>query len=171
MRYTPDGLTVFFRYEGVVRRAVKLLKYHLVTDAAASFVACIPQDTITMIIGKQGRYPVFVPVPLHPRRQKERGFNQAEVLCRHLSACLHMPVAADILRRTKRTVPQVEMRDRKDRLTNMSGVFAVRKNKTDLPDQVFLVDDVFTTGATVRSAANALKRAGVKWVWVVTMAR
>lgn len=83
---------------------------------------------------------------------------------------LHIPMRTDILRRTKKTTPQVEMKDRKDRLKNMKNVFS-HGSKFMIHDSIILFDDVFTTGATMRSAGETLKRAGAKHVWAVTMAR
>lgn len=175
-RYSLDGLTSFFRYDGVVRKAIKTVKYRSVFDLAKEFVALIPADSLSQIITA-----VFIPIPLHASRYRDRGFNQAEVLGNVLAGQLHMPLATDILRRVKKTVPQVEMKDRNARLKNMDGVFAVNPgfDKIVLKHQnvkaskgpVVLVDDVFTTGATMRAAANVLKRAGVPFVWGVTMAR
>lgn len=162
-RYIPDKLISFFRYDGIVRKAVKTLKYRCVTDVAEEFVSLMPSIS--------GEYDVLVPIPLHPRRLKERGFNQAEVLGRIISKKLHIPMDADILRRTKQTKPQVTMKDRKERLENMDHVFEIQKTKKQPYNRVLLFDDVFTTGATMRSATNILKRSGIPFVCIVTMAR
>ena len=79
----------------------------------------------------------------------------------------------DILKRVKKTIPQVQMKDRNERLRNMEGVFALNNltMKQFNNSSVILFDDVFTTGATLRSAANILKRSGAKNVWGMTMAR
>ena len=86
---------------------------------------------------------------------------------------LNVPVRWDVLRRTRHTTPQVEMKEREKRLKNMQGVFAVNNitMKQWNNEAILLFDDVFTTGATMRAAAMVLKRAGAKWVWGVTMAR
>ena len=104
---------------------------------------------------------------------RDRGFNQAEVLGKLLARRLHIPLRTDILRRVKKTTPQVEMKDRKERLRNMKNIFEINpatieqwNNKT-----IILFDDVFTTGATMRAAGETLKRAGAKRVWALTMAR
>lgn len=171
-RYSPDGLTSFFRYDGIVRTAVKTLKYRLVSDLAGEFVFLIPPVTVADLsrIISSRHVRSFVPVPLHVSRLYERGFNQAEVLGVAVSIRLQLPVRTDMLRRTRRTVPQVEKSNRQERLKHMEGVFAAQ-SVTDGDSGVVLFDDVFTTGATIRSAANVLKRAGVRFVWAVTMAR
>ncbi|OGG24123.1 hypothetical protein A3A79_02920 [Candidatus Gottesmanbacteria bacterium RIFCSPLOWO2_01_FULL_43_11b] len=155
-----NGLTCFFRYQGIIQKAIKALKYRSISDLASEFVSLIPQVEIPNV-------DVFIPVPLHASRYRQRGFNQAEVLGRLIAEKLHIPIRTDILRRIKRTTPQVEMKKRKERLKNMEKVFAA----TYSPERVLLFDDVFTTGATIRSAANVLKRAGAKFIWGMTMAR
>ena len=153
-----DGLTSFFHYEGVVQKAIKAIKYRGVSDLAKEFVglATIPDFS---------QY-ILIPIPLHSIRYRERGFNQAEVLGKHL----HIPMRTDILYRTHHTKPQAEMK-RKERLENMQNVFSIHKSFIFHHSSVISFDDVFTTGATMRSAAYALKRAGAKNIWAITIAR
>lgn len=167
-RYSLDGLTSFFRYDGVIRQAVKTLKYRCVSDLADEFVSLISNSYLNEVTKLQSNDVTLIPIPLHRSRLMERGFNQAEVLGRLVAEKLHIPITTDILKRVKKTVPQVAMKKKGARLKNMEGVFSVC---SESPGRVVLFDDVFTTGATMRSAANALKRAGAKYVWAVTMAR
>lgn len=160
-RYSPDGLTSFFHYDGPARKAIKAVKYRLVFDLAEEFMS------LTQIPDQVGDDMIFVPIPLHPHRFRLRGFNQAEVLGTILAKRLNLPVRTDILRRVKETMPQVEMKKRAGRLKNMEHVFGSAK----ISGNIMLFDDVFTTGATMRSAANALKRGGAAHVWAVTMVR
>lgn len=164
-RYGLDGLTSFFRYDGPVRKAVKVLKYRLVSDVSAEFVGLVPASSLNDV----PKADCSIPIPLHPTRLRSRGFNQAEVLGKSVAARLNIPVRTDILRRVKITTPQVSMKTRDARLGNMKNVF--RAVKTIQNGDIILFDDVFTTGATMRSAANTLKRKGAKRVWAVTMAR
>ena len=158
-RYSLDGLTSFFHYSGPVQKAIKALKYRYVSDLAEEFVSLVPKFSFP-------KPCTLIPVALHPSRLRYRGFNQAE----ELGKLLRIPMQTDILRRIKATQPQAEMK-RSERLENMKNVFSIHNSKFTIPDSVLLFDDVFTTGATMRSAANVLKRAGVKRVWAVTMAR
>ncbi len=164
-RYGLDGLTSFFRYDGPIRKAVQSVKYRLITDLVTEFVSLVPQSSVV----DTSAADYFLPMPLHASRLKSRGFNQAEVLGTAFAARLHIPVALDILRRVRATAPQVAMKTREDRLNNMKHVFQAAR--TIQNDHILLFDDVFTTGATMRAAANALKRAGAKYIWAVTMAR
>lgn len=172
-RYSLDGLTSFFHYDGPVRKAIKAVKYRFVSDLASEFVALIPSSFINETKKHSSTSCILVPIPLHPARYRFRGFNQAEALGRIVAGRLHVPVRTDILRRTRATTPQVEMKKRDARLKNMEGVFGVNVDALmhRRIDTVLLFDDVFTTGATMRSAANILKRSRVKFVWAVTIAR
>ncbi len=180
--YRLDGLTSFFHYDGIVREAVKVLKYRRVTDLAEEFTSLIPPDTFDQLSfvchpgsslshSRESGNPVFVPIPLHGSRFRDRGFNQAEVFGKLIAARLNVPFYTDILRRVKKTIPQVEMKNRKERMKNMRGVFAIHNSPFSIPHSCILFDDVFTTGATMRAAGESLKRAGARFVWAVTMAR
>ncbi len=111
---------------------------------------------------------VMVPVPLHHRKFREREFNQAQEIARVASRTVDIPVA-NALKRTRYTLSQAKL-SREERLRNLDGAFAMRKK---LPGKsVFLVDDVFTTGATADECAKILKLdGGVEKVVVVTVAR
>lgn len=178
-RYTLDGLTSFFHYDGVIKKAVKALKYRLVSDVAAEFVSLLQETFFLNSFHPKLLHPIFIPIPLHKMRLYKRGFNQAEILGKLVAerlpaqAGLQIPMYTDILLRTRQTKPQVEMKNKEDRLKNMHGVFALNlKRKVEVRNKnVILFDDVFTTGATMRAAASVLKHAGAKRVWAITMAR
>jgi len=113
---------------------------------------------------------MLVPVPLHPDRLRERGYNQALELARPLARVLRVPLKANLLERTRATPAQTNL-DAKTRRRNMRGAFTI--NATGLPPaaHVALIDDVMTTGATLRECARVLKRAGVARVDVWALAR
>ena len=148
-------------HEGGARDAIHQLKYEgwwRVTDALAR--AMIGLEPLT------GRL-VLVPVPLAAKRLRERGYNQSEHLARALGAILGIPVRTNALRRVRETPTQTALTP-EARLANVAGAFlgsGVRGLR------IVLVDDVFTTGATLLSAAVALKRAGAARVEAVTFAR
>lgn len=157
--YGLDGLTSFFHYDGVIRKAIKALKYRYRTDLAEEFVSLTPQTQYSGIL---------VPIPLHVSRYKERGFNQSEILGKFFAQKQKLRMAKDMLVRTKKTLPQAEIAHRKDRLKNMEGVFGLNNS---VQESIILFDDVFTTGATMRSAAKVLKQKGARPIWAITMAR
>ena len=118
---------------------------------------------------------IVAPVPLHPSRKRERGFNQAELLARGLVRSLRkeesgLRLVAGSLRRTRATVPQVGL-SVSARRENVSGVFSVGRPEDVRNRTVVLVDDVMTTGATLSACAAALKRAGAARVLALSLAR
>jgi len=165
-RFGLDRLISLFPYTAVVQKAIKAIKYryaYKVTDDLLHYV----------LLPELPKQLAFIPIPLHPSRRRLRGFNQAEIIARVLSKHFGIPVRTDILKRIRKTVPQVDMKNREDRLSNMKGVFIVNKDIIPSVQQntTILVDDVYTTGATMQSACEALKRAGVRTVWGLTIAQ
>jgi ComF family protein len=113
---------------------------------------------------------VLVPVPLHPRRRRERGFNQSGLLARALARPLGLRVAEEALARREDTPPQTGL-TAAQRRANVARAFVVRRRTAVAGRIVVLVDDVLTTGATARACARALKAAGAIEVRLVTAAR
>lgn len=114
---------------------------------------------------------LIVPVPLHRRRLRSRGFNQSELLASELGARLDVPVSTDNLRRVIDTPPQTQTLSLSARRANVKGAFAVRTPKSFFGKSVLLIDDVLTTGATTSECAGALKRAGAAHVFAATVTR
>ena len=113
----------------------------------------------------------IVPVPLHPAKHREREFNQAERLARHLAAATNIPVNARLLKRVEPTLTQTRL-TRPERAANVRRAFALQTAGLDLPDaRIVVLDDVFTTGATTSACARALRQAGASEVCVWTVAR
>jgi competence protein ComFC len=164
-----DGAIAVFTYKGVIKKAIIKLKYSFVFDISQELSAYIVSALLTRQDLLQNA--VFVPIPLHKKRLKWRGFNQAELLAMGLSRRVDLPVVK-LLTRVEDGVQQAEL-DRKSRLRNMSGKYAVINKKLydSRGKKVILIDDVWTTGSTLNEAARVLKKAGVKEVWGVTLAR
>lgn len=111
----------------------------------------------------------IIPVPLHNSRLREREFNQAEILSRHIAATFNKRVLTDNLIRNRSTRNQIEL-DEKNRLLNIKGCFSIKESQEIKGKNVLLVDDVLTTSATSSEAAFALKNAGANIVFVLTLA-
>ncbi len=111
----------------------------------------------------------IVPVPLHPLRQRERGFNQAEILARELTRGKETPFF-DALRRTRYTVTQTHF-DRHQRMQNLRDAFSLRQNVDVQGKHLLLVDDVLTTGSTLDECARVLTQSGAESVCALTVAR
>jgi ComF family protein len=161
----PPELTAIaaVRYQGVAEAIVRTIKYsgwrHL-ADICAEKMA----DTIRF---RDRRLDLLVPVPLHPLRYRERGFNQARLIADRLATRIDRPVV-NALERLRTTPPQVGL-GRADRVANVSGAFA-RRSSLESSATVGLIDDVATSGATLHSAASALIAGGTSRVVGVTFA-
>lgn len=173
------GLTVFapLAYEGPARAMVRALKFRGATIAAqamAAQIAAAAPAGAAPLTGPGGPAPgvlargVLVPVPLHPRRLRRRGFNQAALLADELGRRTGLRVA-DCLRRTGSARAQVG-RDRSERLDAVRGSIEVDP-AAPLPRRAIVVDDVVTTGATLGACAESLRAAGVAEVVAVAYAR
>ena len=113
---------------------------------------------------------LIVPVPLHATKQREREFNQAELLARRLGKAIAVPVDAKLLRRVRPTLTQTHL-GRQERLANVHNAFALRGSRRLGGERVLLIDDVFTTGATTGACARVLIAGGATEVCVWTLAR
>ncbi len=119
---------------------------------------------------ERGEIDLVIPVPLHSKRRRQRGFNQAGLLGRGLARLAAVPFKDDVLARTRNTPPQVGLTD-SERLKNVHQAFRCARPAEIARKRVLLVDDVMTTGATVGSATEALLNAGALRVSVLTLAR
>ncbi len=115
-------------------------------------------------------FSVIIPVPLHRKRLRERGFNQAVILARQIAKHFALPLDFMTLKRAVSTAPQVGL-GREDRSVNVRGAFAVRKPERVAGKTVLLVDDVSTTGSTLTECARTLLKAGADSVAVLTLAK
>ena len=157
-----------YRARGIVRHVMLNFKYgkqiHLRHLVARWLVAALDDERI-----RERRFDAIVPVPLHPARQRERGFNQAELLADWLSTHLSVP-SRPVLQRIHFTTTQTAF-DRTERMQNLRGAFRLRK-KADVRNwRVLLIDDVLTTGSTLSECARTLKEAGAQSIYAATAAR
>jgi ComF family protein len=112
----------------------------------------------------------MIPVPLHIRRLRERGFNQALLLVRELSKRMGIPYQERALKKIKDTPVQIALKKR-ERRKNLRGAFQVKDREAIRGKAIVLVDDVYTTGATINECSRTLLKAGAKQVAVLTVAR
>jgi competence protein ComFC len=129
-----------------------------------------------LLAAAQGRAPLdratrLVPVPLHAERERERGFNQATLLARALASRANLPLDEWSVVRDRHTLRHRAGMDRRARRETVERAFQVTRPRLVEGERLLLVDDVFTTGATVSACAQALKEAGADEVFVLTVAR
>jgi len=160
-------------YRDGMRAAIHALKYRGRTAVAAPLAALLADRGGRLLgdaVGLPPALDALVPVPLHPARLAERGFNQAALLAAPCAAAWGRPLLTRALVRVRPTRPQTDL-DADARRENVAGAFAVRRPAEVAGRHLLLVDDVLTTGATVRAAARALRDAGAASVGVLVLAR
>ena len=113
---------------------------------------------------------LIVPVPLHAKRLRWRGFNQSLLLAREVGRICQLPVNPFVLQRWKETVAQTQLSER-ERRRNVRGAFRLHPDLSVKDKTVLVVDDVYTSGATVNECSRTLKKAGAKEIYVLTLAR
>ena len=155
-------------YEGVLKEAIYRFKYGGIFPLATVFGDLL-QPTLTAL---SHDYPVdvMIPVPLHIRRLRERGFNQALLLVKELNKRFGIPYGERTLKKVKDTPVQSALK-KKERRKNLRGAFEVQDQTAIAGKAVVLVDDVYTSGATVNECSRALLKAGAARVAVLTVAR
>ena len=152
-------------FEGSLREAVHQFKYRPCRNLGSPL-----GDWMAANVRLVMDIDLVMPVPLHVSRLKERGFNQALLLAHRMSKTHGIPFSCDNLYRTRPTRPQVELKG-VERIINVAGAFAIRQPEVVADRNVVLIDDVFTTGATMNECASVLKQAGASHVTAFTLAR
>jgi len=158
-------------YDGLVRDLVLRLKFGRDALSARPLAALVVAALRRAADAPAARADCVVPLPLSPRRRRERGFNQAELIARRVGAALRLPVRPGLLARVRDAPPQSLAPTRLARREAVRGVFLARVPRSSRPRRVLLVDDVMTTGATAEAASRALKAAGCAEVIVAVAAR
>jgi len=117
-----------------------------------------------------GQNWILVSVPLDKKKEKKRGFNQTKEIVKELSKELKLSLVADVLAKIKETRPQVDLEEA-ERMENPLGAFLVKNEEAIKNKKILLIDDVYTTGATMEECAKVLKESGAKEVWGMAIAR
>jgi ComF family protein len=162
-------------YEGALRTLIHHLKYQGRVQLAKPLGRLLWSVFLTH--WRPDQIDLVMPVPLHPKRMRQRGFNQAYQLVRHWPIYAHsggVPLDATImfnlLQRRRPTLPQTGL-DRRQREANVTGAFSLDQEDAVAGRRILLVDDVFTTGATIKACVRLLNKAGATRVDVLTLAR
>ena len=161
-----DSLYSVFRFEGLLRQAIHLLKY----NNYRALVPVLAEQVYSFLKIIKMKADAIIPVPLHPLRIKERGYNQSSLMARQVGKLTGIPVIEGYLLRTVNTMPQVKTSSREERIKNVQGAFICRKQEFK-GNSVIIFDDVCTTGATLNACATALKENLVKSVYGLPLAR
>ena len=161
-----DGMRSAFEFESPVREAILALKYANLRSVAGTLSGYVAD----MVIQDGSEFDLLTPVPLHKRRLRKRGYNQAEIIAQHLGEVLGVEVDGRHLRRVTYAGPQARASTADERRANVARAFQCEPGRLE-GQRIAVIDDVTTTGATLRACAAALKRAGAMEVWGVTVAR
>jgi ComF family protein len=160
-----DGIRAPFLFDGLVRHAIHELKYNNLRAIVPTLTAYLHEYLIESPLPGN----VLVPVPIHPKRLRERGYNQSALLTHELHRLSGLPMVEGCLVRTRYITPQARAASAAERLKNISGAFTCADTRL-MGKEVILVDDVSTSGATMNACAAALKSAGVLKVWGLSLA-
>lgn len=171
-KYAIDGAFCAVAYKGIVKKLIYNFKYKpYLSDLKNCLVELFYESIIQQEIFQKAyeSLPIFVAIPLHASRLRKRGYNHAKLLAEGLSKMLNLKLI-DILQRKKNTKSQFGLK-LKDRKKNLKDAFILNTKYLILNTNIFLVDDILTTGSTLFEAAKILKRNGAKKVWGLTLAR
>lgn len=155
-------------YNVPMRKSIAAFKYHGRREYAVYY-----GQEFARMYGKQLKrccIQALVPVPLFSAKQRHRGYNQAELFAREIGCRLGIPVYDDYLLRVRNTIPQKELND-KQRYINMQKAFGINKKKNDYAGlkNIMLVDDIYTTGATIEACTRILLQSGVEKVYFASV--
>src|SRR5947207_7099235 len=163
-----DAAVSAYRSRGIVRHVILNFKYgrqiHIRHLVARWLVAALDDERL-----RERRFDAIVPVPLHPAKQRERGFNQAGLLAEWLSTHMALPWSP-VIQHVLFPTTQTEF-DRSERMQNLRNAFRLRKNGDVRKLRVLLIDDVLTNGSTLSECARVLKESGAQSVYAATAAR
>ena len=148
-----------------VKHAIYRLKYNGRYEYADYF-GCEAAKHLEHFICEK-KPDALVPVPLHPVRKRERGYNQAEALARGIGKRLNIPVDTKLIQRTKNTIPQ-KLLDRQLRQNNLKKAFKIVRNDVKL-STIIIIDDIYTTGSTIDAMAEVLLEAGISKIYYIAL--
>lgn len=162
-----DGLFVAFNYTGGIETAIHAFKFKNQPGLSGTLSRLLYEE-----LDKHGKTPevdFIVPVPMHSRKKRQRGYNQSELIAKQLGVYLNKEVRTDILIKTRYTRPQSRLK-RRDRIYNLEGAFSVTPEAFIEGKRILLVDDVLTTGTTINTCAKILKGKGVFIIYGIVIA-
>lgn len=154
-----------FAYDEVMRRSISMFKYHNRREYAKFYAEEMYRNCERFI--KLCAPEVILPVPVHKQKKRQRGFNQAELVAKELGKILQIPVDTEYLMRVEKTTPQKEL-TRQQRKVNLKKAFAIRETGKYY-ERVLLVDDIYTTGATIDAISEILRENQSKIIFFLTI--
>ncbi len=164
-----DTHMYLFDYQDIIREKILQYKFQEKTYIYHSFAKIIANDEKICRFLKS--YDIIIPVPISKKRKKQRGYNQSEIIAKYLAKQLPLvEYQKDVLYKIKDTSPQ-SLLDKEKREMNIQGAYYIKNEKKVQNKKIVLLDDIYTTGATVNECSKQLKRAGAKEIGVLTLAK
>ena len=161
-----------WHYRGTMAMLIPQMKYHNAHPSFAKIFGALAAQRMAPVLEKWlSPQTLLLPVPLHSVRQRERGFNQSELIARAFAEAWQLELSPHALVRIRYTKQQARFVEHEDRRRNVQEAFAVRRKVPLEGSEVVLVDDVITSGATMSACAQVLRAAGAKRVGAVALAR
>ncbi len=159
-----DAQVSVFAYSDMWKASLERYKFHGAREFAPFYARCMARNAWPYI--RRWQPDLMLPIPLHKKKERERGFNQSALLCREMSGLLEIPFKEGCLVKTRATRAQKKL-DARERRENLKGAFSVTERLDG--GRILLIDDVFTTGSTLDAAAACLKENGASAVFALTL--
>lgn len=175
-KYNVDGFLSLYYYNPILKNIIKNIKYRLATEVWQEFYKIIEPHTISKLdfYKKMSRDLIIQPIPLSKTKYNERGFNQAFLISKFFQEFLHFKIV-NLLVRKKESSSQAQTKNKMARYLNIKGSFVINPNGKDVINptstNIVLIDDVVTSGSTVKEASMILKKAGAKKIYVLALAK
>ena len=158
-----------FKYEGIIRQRLLEYKFKEKAYLYKTFAETIIHDKDNIEYIK--KYDILIPVPIHKKRKKDRGYNQSELIAKEIvKFCKDIKLELNILYKKENIVAQSTL-DKKERMKNIKNVFEIRNECKIKNKKILLLDDIYTTGSTVNECSRILKNAGCKEIGIITIAK
>ena len=163
-----NEMAYIFKYEGVIRKCLLDYKFNELGYLYKTFSEIIIKNKkISRFIKK---YDIIIPVPVHKKRKKQRGYNQTELIARKVAKELGITFENNVLLKTKNTKPQSTL-NKEDRMLNAKGVYTVKHEEKIMGKKVLIIDDIYTTGSTLNECSRVIRTANPAKIGILTIAK
>ncbi len=159
-----EGMALY-SYDDVMQKSIAYFKFQNRREYAKGYA-----EEMVKYFGERilnWKVDCMIPVPIHKKKQINRGFNQAEVLAKELSFLLSIPVDTTLIKRSKKTLPQKELNE-EERRKNLINAFQIGKKGVKYK-KIILVDDIYTTGSTIDACSEVLKTVGIQEIYFISL--
>lgn len=163
-----DECIHMYKYEGIIREKIIEYKFQDKSYLYKTFSKMILKNE--KMCGILKKYDIIIPVPIHRKRKKKRGYNQTELIVNFLGKQLNLEICKNVLFKSKNVISQSEL-NKVDRKNNVKDAFIIKNAVKVNNKKILLFDDVYTTGSTVEVCSRILKEAGASKVGVLTIAK